>query len=77
MTTPLARAALGALLGAALLSVALLCGALLCGAPAAHAIEIGEVAPEIEVNDVFHADEDFSLKGLRGRLILFELFSTG
>ena len=45
MTSPLVRAALGAFLGAALLSVALLCGALLCGAPAAHAIEIGEVAP--------------------------------
>ena len=42
----------------------------------ANAIEVGETAPEVEVNDTFNCD-GFSIKELRGRVILFELFSTG
>ena len=57
--------ALGALLGAALF----------LSTPTARAIELGERAPDVEVNDTFNCEE-FSLKELRGRLILFELFST-
>ena len=50
--------------------------ALLLAASPAHAIEVGEAAPEVEVNDTFNCDS-FSIKEHRGRLILFELFSTG
>jgi hypothetical protein len=65
-TSPLLRLAAGCLVGAALL----------LAASDACAIEVGEAAPEVEVNDTFNCDS-FSLRELRGRLILFELFSTG
>ncbi len=65
-TNPLLRLTFGCLVGAALL---------LAASPA-HAIEVGEAAPEVEVNDTFNCDS-FSIKELRGRVILFELFSTG
>ena len=65
-TNPLLRLTLGCLVGAAFL---------LAASPA-HAIEVGEAAPEVEVNDTFNCDS-FSIKELRGRVILFELFTTG
>lgn len=64
-TSPLLRLAAGCLVGA----LVLLC------VPDARAIQVGEAAPEVEVNDTFNCDS-FSVKELRGRLILFELFST-
>ncbi len=42
----------------------------------ARAADVGDVAPEFEGKDFFNCDS-LSLKELRGRLILFELFSTG
>ena len=66
MTSVPGRLALGALLGATILLLA---------APAV-ALGPGEAVPEIEVNDSFNCD-GFSLKEHRGRLVLFELFSTG
>jgi hypothetical protein len=42
----------------------------------AQAADIGDVAPEFEGKDFINCDS-ISLKELRGRLILFELFSTG
>ena len=65
-TKPFLRLAAGCLIGAAFLFAV----------PDAHALEVGEAAPEVEVNDTFNCDS-FSIKELRGRVILFELFSTG
>ena len=45
-------------------------------AGAAQAADVGDVAPEFEGKEFFNC-ESVSLKELRGRLILFELFSTG
>ena len=53
-----------------------LIAALLVVAAPAHAADVGDVAPEFEGKEFFNC-ESISLKELRGRLILFELFSTG
>lgn len=45
-------------------------------ASTAHAADVGDVAPEFEGKEFFNC-EQLSLKELRGRLVLFELFSTG
>ena len=45
-------------------------------AGAARAADVGDVAPEFEGKEFINCDS-ISLKELRGRLILFELFSTG
>ena len=49
---------------------------LVVAAGAAQAVDVGDVAPEFEGRDFINCDS-ISLKELRGRLILFELFSTG
>ena len=38
--------------------------------------EVGDVAPDFEGKEFYNTDE-ISLKQLRGRIVLFELFSTG
>jgi hypothetical protein len=48
----------------------------LVAAPAAHAVEVGDLAPEFEGRKFFNCD-DLSLQALRGRVVLYELFSTG
>jgi len=45
-------------------------------APAARAADVGDLAPEFEGKEFLNC-EDMSLRTLRGRLVLFELFSTG
>ena len=49
---------------------------LVVAAGAAQAVDVGDVAPEFEGRDFINCDS-ISLKELRGRLVLFELFSTG
>lgn len=63
---PLRFLALGAVLGTVVLLTA----------GAACAVDVGDLAPEFEGKEFFNCD-DISLKELRGRLVLFELFSTG
>ena len=58
--------ALGAALTTALLAVA----------ATARAVEVGDVAPDFEGKEFYNTDE-INLKQLRGRIVLFELFSTG
>jgi len=60
----------GTLFGLALVTV------LTLAAGTAQAADVGDVAPEFEGKDFINCDS-ISLKELRGRLILFELFSTG
>jgi hypothetical protein len=45
-------------------------------APAVQAADVGDLAPDFEGKEFFNCDE-LSLRDLRGRLVLFELFSTG
>ena len=45
-------------------------------APSALAVDVGDLAPDFE-GKAFINCEELSLKDLRGRLVLFELFSTG
>lgn len=43
----------------------------------AGALVAGDKAAEFECKDVVNADGPISLKSLRGRVVLLELFSTG
>ena len=60
----------------ALLLAFALVATLAVAATTAQAADVGDVAPEFEGGDFINC-ESVSLKELRGRLILFELFSTG
>ena len=59
--------------------IGLLAGLVALGAlaPRAHAeIGVGDKAPDFEGKDFFNCEEA-SLRALRGRVVLLELFSTG
>lgn len=48
----------------------------LIATPAHAEIGVGDTAPDFEGKDYFNC-ESVSLRALRGRVVLFELFSTG
>ncbi len=54
----------------------LLALAFFVAAPAAQAVEVGDLAPDFEAKEFYNC-ADLSLRGLRGRVVLYELFSTG
>ena len=50
--------------------------ALVLAAGPGQAVEVGDLAPDFEGREFFNCEE-LTLKSLRGRVVLYELFSTG
>ena len=71
---PLFRSVLETRSSRLIVGVALTTAFFLAALPA-HALDVGDQAAEFEGKDFFNTDA-ISLKDLRGRVVLFELFST-